>query len=108
MITNVSFLKDSQLSIFHDGVQTVAEDTEENRERLGLNVWLDQGNSITAYVAPPPPTDEDRIDAAFSPSDKDRVFFEAIFELRNRQIALEAGTAITRAQLRDWLKAKLP
>lgn len=56
----------------------------------------------------PPPTDAERIDAAFPQTDKGRVLFDTFFELTNRVIALEGGTVITRAQLRDWLKAKLP
>lgn len=50
----------------------------------------------------------ERIDAAFPQTDVARVIFEALFELSNRVIALEGGNAITRGQLRDWLKAKLP
>ena len=53
-------------------------------------------------------TPEARIDRAFIPSDKDRVLFEAFFELSNRVIALEGGPAITRAELKHWLKSKLP
>lgn len=57
------------------------------------------------------PEDEKRIDAAFPQTDVARVLFEAIFELANRVKALEDGNTdnpYTRAQVRGWLKAKLP
>lgn len=57
---------------------------------------------------PPPPTDEERIDEAFPQTDVARVIFEAFFEISNRVMALEGKQPITRAQIRDWLKAKLP
>ncbi len=63
---------------------------------------------IVAFFNPPPPTDEERIDAAFPQTDTARVIFEALFELINRVIVLEAGTAVDRAQLKTWLKNKLP
>jgi hypothetical protein len=55
-----------------------------------------------------PPTDAERIDAAFPQSDVARVIFEALYELTNRVRTLEGNAAITRAQLRDWLITKLP
>ena len=54
------------------------------------------------------PTSEDRIDEAFPQTDIARVIFEAFFELANRLQVLESKPAITRAQLKTWLKAKLP
>lgn len=56
---------------------------------------------------PPPPTDDERIDTAFNQSDLVHVIFEALFELTNRIRTLEGNAAVTRSQLRDWLKAKL-
>ena len=73
-----------------------------------LQDWLDQGNTIAQYSPPPPPTDDERIDEAFPQTDVARVIFEALFELTNRVIALEGGAAVTRAQLRTWLRNKLP
>jgi hypothetical protein len=60
------------------------------------------------HYPPPPPTDAERIDAAFPQSDVARVIFEALYELTNRVRTLEGNAAITRAQLRDWLITKLP
>lgn len=54
------------------------------------------------------PADEKRIDEAFPSTDVARVIFEAFFEIANRLQALERKSPITRAQLRDWLKSKLP
>lgn len=56
----------------------------------------------------PPPTDEERIDEAFPGTDTARVIFEAFFEIANEIRALKSQSALTRAQLRNWLKAKLP
>ena len=61
-----------------------------------------------AEATKPPPTDEERIDAAFPQTDVARVIFEAFFEISNRLIVLEGGAPITKAQLKAWLKAKLP
>ena len=72
-----------------------------------LRDWVADGGVIDPYIPPPPPTDEDRIDAVFPQTDSARVIFEAFFELTNRLIALEGGNAITKAQLRNWFKAKL-
>lgn len=94
--------------VLDDGRQFDVPDNPSNTHRQQVAEWVAEGNSIAVYVAPPPPTADQRIDAAVSPTDRDRVFFEAIFELSNRLIALEGGTAVTRAQLRTWLRAKLP
>jgi len=56
----------------------------------------------------PPPTVEERIDAAFPQTDVARVIFEMFFELINRVRTLEGGAVITRAQLKDFIKTKLP
>lgn len=65
---------------------------------------LDEIARLEAYEG----TDDDRMDKAFTLDDKDRVLFEAIFELANDVRELKGQQPITRAQLRDWLKAKLP
>jgi len=80
----------------------------ENRHYQMILEWVDDGNTISPYVAPPPSTDEQRIDSAFPQSDTARVIFEALFELVNRVAVLESSPAITRAQLKTWLKDKLP
>ena len=49
-----------------------------------------------------------RIDRSFTVSDKDRVIFEAFFEIANRLQVLESAPIITRAQLKTWLINKLP
>lgn len=54
------------------------------------------------------PTLEDRIDSAFPKTDMAMVIFEAFFEVANRLQVLEGKPSITRSQLRDWLKSKLP
>jgi len=94
--------------VMDDGRVFDVPDKMSNSHRQMLAEWEAEGNTITAYVAPPPPTTDERIDAAFPISDRERVIFEALFELSNRLIALEGGLPITRAQLRTWLKAKLP
>jgi hypothetical protein len=48
------------------------------------------------------------IDESFPADGVKRVLFEAIFELANRVKALEDGGSYTRAQVKNWLKAKLP
>lgn len=71
--------------------------------------FLDEDHpDVVAFRNPPPPTDEERIDAAFPKTDTARVIFEALFELSNRVVTLEGGNPIDRSQLRNWLKAKLP
>lgn len=52
--------------------------------------------------------DEVRIDAAFPKTDSALVIFEAFFEIANRLQAFEGKNPITRNQLKEWLKAKLP
>lgn len=69
---------------------------------------LDDPEVVAFLAPPPPPTDDERIDDAFPQTDTARVIFEAFFEITNRVIALEGGSQITREQLRDWLKGKLP
>ncbi len=61
---------------------------------------------IDAINGPLP--DEERIDSAFPQSDSAQVIFEVFFEMINRIIALEGGDPITKPQLRDFLKSKLP
>ena len=77
-----------------------------------FNSWLiDGGNKTVSISFPPPPTpptDEERIDAAFPQTDVARVIFEALFDQENRLRALEGGVAITRAQFKAFLKSKLP
>jgi len=63
---------------------------------------------VVEYRTPRPPTDAERIDAAFHGSDTARVIFEALFELANDVRGLKGQPAINRGQLRDWLKTKLP
>lgn len=72
--------------------------------------WLidSKSVSISRLPAPAPPTDEERIDSAFPKTDTALVIFEAFFELANDVRSLREQGAITRAQLKDWLKAKLP
>ena len=53
-------------------------------------------------------SDDERIGRSFTPTDKDRVIFEAFFEMINRIINLEGGTVVNRTQLKTWLKNKLP
>ena len=56
-----------------------------------------------------PPTDEERIDAAFPQTDVARVLFEALFEIMNRVLVLEGGAPMAnRSQLKVWLRNKLP
>lgn len=92
-----------------DYFNIIALDIDPNDWPLPAGHTLVPVAGYTNYPSSPtPPTDEERIDAAFPGTDVARVQFEAFFEISNRVIALEGGTAITRAQLRDWLKAKLP
>jgi len=72
----------------------------------GIPSQADQNTWIAEYLTRD--IGAERIDSAFPQTDTARVIFEALFELTNRTITLEGGTAITRTQLRDWLKAKLP
>jgi len=65
-------------------------------------------DAFEALPPPPPPTDEERIDEAFPQTDVARVIFEMFFELINRVRTLEGGAIITRAQLKDFIKTKLP
>ena len=74
--------------------------------------WLVDGVnknvSISFPTPPPPPTDEERIDTAFPQTDVARVIFDTLFEMINRVRVLEGNAVITRAQFKDFLKAKLP
>lgn len=73
--------------------------------------WLIDPGAKTLSIDFPvivPPTNEERIDAAFPQTDTARVLFEYLFELTNRVIAREGGTALTRTQFKTRLKAKLP
>lgn len=73
------------------------------------DLWIENGEvSVVPVPEPTPPTDEDRIDAAFPQTDTAKVIFEAFFELANDVCGLKGQQPITRAQLRDWLKSKLP
>ena len=65
-------------------------------------------NPIADYVAPPPPTDDQRIDSVYSLSDTDQVIFKMIFELVNEVRVLKGQGEINGAQFRDYLKTKLP
>jgi hypothetical protein len=62
---------------------------------------------IEPYVAPPAPTDTQRIDAVFPQTDTGRVIFEAFFELTNDVRALKGQTPITKTQLKTWFQSKL-
>ncbi len=53
-------------------------------------------------------TPDEIIDAHFPQTGVARVLFEAIFELANRVRVLEGDGTINRAQLKNWLKDKLP
>lgn len=108
-ITSAQFTESGMIRVtMDDGRVFDVPDDPANRHRSMVAEWVAEGNTITAYVAPPPPTDAERIDAAFPQTDVARVLFEAFFAQENRIRALEGSAAITRAQLRDWLKAKLP
>lgn len=76
----------------------------------GSRQWLVDGETLvfSPPPEPPPPTDEERIDEAFPQTDVARVLFEAFFEIANRLQALEGKQPVTKAQLKAWLKAKLP
>lgn len=63
---------------------------------------------VLAFVSPPPPTASKRVEAAFTPSDKDKIMFESLFELVNRVRELEGIPTVTRTQFKTWLKDKLP
>ena len=110
MIEQVKYVNNDQSSVeaVIDGITMSVPADPTNREYRKILAWVKGGGVIGAYVAPAPPTDSERIDAAFPQSDVARVIFEALFELTNRVIALEGGQAVTRAQLRTWLKGKLP
>jgi len=54
------------------------------------------------------PTAGERIDRSFPQTDMARVIFESFFEIANRLQVLEGKPPISKAQMRDWLKAKLP
>lgn len=56
----------------------------------------------------PPKSDDDRIDEAFPQTDSARVIFDVFFDHENRIRALESKQPITRAQMRNALKTRLP
>lgn len=69
----------------------------------------DDDAEVMAFRNPPPPSDDERINRAFEQTqDRDKVLFEAIFELVNDVRVLKGQNEITKAQLKDWMKAKLP
>lgn len=69
----------------------------------------DSDAEVMAFRNPPPPSDDERINRAFEQTqDRDKVLFEAIFELVNDVRVLKGQNEITKAQLKDWMKAKLP
>lgn len=76
----------------------------------GYPDWLVSGKSLVfSPAAPPlPPTDEERIDAVFPQSDSAQVIFEAFFIVVNRLQTLESQPPITKIQLKNWFKSRLP
>lgn len=88
-----------------DGSVIAVPNDMENTDRKRL---AKSGIKIAPYKAPVPPTNADRIDAAFPDTDSAMVIFEALFELANDVRGLKGQQPITRAQLKEWLKAKLP
>ena len=71
----------------------------------GIPAQADQDTWTTEYLARD--ISAERVDSAFTLSDKDRVIFEAFFELINRVLALENKVAIDRSQLKNWLKTPI-
>ena len=72
------------------------------------DLWI-VGTTVTVvpfveYV----PTLDERFGKIFSSADFTTILFEAIFELVNRTQILELKPQLTRTQVRDWLKSKLP
>ena len=90
---------DFQLVDRGEGIEIDPWDTD----RLGDRPTEQEIRDVTV-----PSTDEQRIDGAFEDSDAARVIFEAFFEISNRILALEGKDPITRTQLKNWLKSKLP
>ena len=79
------------------------------RQQEFATEFLSEDNpEVVAFRNPPPPSASERIDAAFPQTDVARVIFEALYELANDVRTLKGQGTITRSQLRDWLKAKLP
>jgi hypothetical protein len=85
-----------------------------NKQYFGQSTMTDQDPAIIAFLNPPAPTTEERVDSAFPQTDMARVKFETIFEMANMIRAREDtvnGTTkgpITKVQLRTNLKNKLP
>ena len=76
-----------------------------NRHRKMIKEWVDDGGVIAPYVVPPLPTDEERLDIAFSSSDKDQIIKAIFIEFENRISVLENGIAKSETEL---LESKLP
>lgn len=68
----------------------------------------DQHPDVIAFRNPPPPTDEQRIDAAFPQTDIAQVLFKVILNQENRIRALESKPSIDATQLKVALKGMLP
>ena len=81
-----------------------AEYTTEPRPSIH-HVWE---NGAWVDYSPPPKTDDEIIELVTDVTDPmKKVMFEAIYELATRVAAVEGNTPPTRAQFKDWLKAKL-
>lgn len=109
-IINVETLSGGDLSIFWDaGPRTVGGDTPSFRKRWGVDKWLEAGNEIQPYVAPPPPPPVDRMLSVSPNDDRGNVTLEALFNMENRLRALEGSPPLANvAQYRALLQAKLP
>ncbi len=94
MARNHRYLKNGEITIVPFTPEEEAKADQQDADALAAEILYN--------------SDDERMNRSFTPSDKDVVLFEAFFEVINRVIALEAGTAIDRSQLKTWLKNKLP
>ncbi len=72
----------------------------------GIPSQADQDLWTAEYLARD--VDLERVEKVFRLTDRERLIFELMFEMINRVLVLEGNAVITRAQFKDFLKAKLP
>lgn len=106
-IESATYTERGDIAVVIEGRTYTVPDDMSNRHRRALAEWEAAGNAIGPYVAPPPPTDEERLDAAFFGSDTGKLLFKVLLDSENRTRALEGKNAISATQYRTALKAVL-
>jgi hypothetical protein len=108
MIQSAIYLSENIISVTLDNGKVLSIPVDnENSDYQRLLAWVAEGNVIQPYVAPPPPTKDERADQLFLHSDNDIVLAKVLFELINQVRVLQGQPEISASQFKAYLKNKL-